>query len=74
MKVTLKIEKNGSVLYEHAHQISDAASFGKACSDAWMLLQNQRTARSPSIGALYDELNDQLLGKFDGARLRVTKA
>ena len=74
MKVNLKIEKNGSILYERAHQISDAESFGKACSEAWMLLHNQRMARATSIGALYEELNDQLLGEFDGARLRLTKA
>lgn len=74
MKVNLKIEKNGSLLYERVHQISDAESFGKACSDAWMQLHNQHMARATSIGALYEELNDQLLGEFDGALLRLTKA
>jgi hypothetical protein len=74
MKVRLKIEKDRTVLYEHAYDIADAESFGKACSHAWMQLREQRFARATSIGALFEELDDQLLDELNGARFSFTKA
>jgi hypothetical protein len=73
MKVRLTIHKDSSVLYEHACDISDAETFGKACSQAWMQLREQRLARATSIGALFEELNDQLLDELNGAKLSLTK-
>ena len=74
MKVRLKIEKDHAVLYEHAYDISDAETFGKACSHAWTQLREQRLARATSIGALYEELDDRLLDELHGARFSLVKA
>jgi hypothetical protein len=73
MKVKLKIEKDRAVLYEHAYDIFDAESFGKACSHAWMQLRERRLARATSIGALYEDLDDQLLNELYGASLSLSK-
>jgi hypothetical protein len=73
MKVRLKIEKGDIVLHEQSYDISDAASFGKACAHAWTQLREQRLDRATSIGALFEHLNDQLLDELDGASFRLTK-
>jgi hypothetical protein len=73
MKARLKIQKDHVVLYEHAYDISDAESFGKACSHAWVQLREQRLARATSIGALFEELDDQLLDELYGAKFSLLK-
>lgn len=73
MKVMLKIEKDGVVLHEHSYSIFDAESFGKAFSDAWTQLHEERSTHATSIGALIEHLNDQLLEVFDGARISLTR-
>lgn len=73
MKVRLKIEKDKGVLYDHAYDIRDAETFGKACSDAWKQLREQRLSRATSIGALYEELDDQLLDELYGAKFSLSK-
>ena len=73
MKARLKIQKDHVVLYEHAYDISDAESFGKACSHAWVQLREQRLARATSIGALFEELDDQLLDELYGASFSLLK-
>jgi hypothetical protein len=74
MKVRLKIEKGHTILYERVHDILDAESFGKACSNAWVQLREQKLAHATSIGALYDELDDQLLDELSGAKFSFAKA
>jgi hypothetical protein len=73
MKVRLKIEKGDVVLYEHAYDISDAETFGKACAHAWMQMREQRLTRATSIGALFEELDDQLLDELYGAEFSLSK-
>jgi hypothetical protein len=74
MKVRLTIEKDRATLYEHAYEISDAESFGKACANAWMQLREQRFARATSIGALFEELDDRLLDELYGATISLARA
>lgn len=73
MKVRLKVEKDNAVLYDHAHDIRDAESFGTACAHAWRQLREQRLNRATSIGALYEELDDQLLDELHGAKFSLSK-
>jgi hypothetical protein len=73
MKVRLKIEKDNPVLFDQAYEICDAETFGKACSRAWVQMRQQRFARSTSIGALFEELDSQVLGELDGANLRLSR-
>jgi hypothetical protein len=74
MNVNLKIRRNGSLLYERPYDIRDAESFGRACADAWTQLREQRLAKTTSIGALYDELDDELLEGLLGAEISLSKA
>jgi hypothetical protein len=74
MKVKLKIEKDGAPLHEHVYDISDSESFGKACAQAWLQLREQRLARATSIGALYEELDYQLLDELIGAQFTLLKS
>jgi hypothetical protein len=73
MKVRLKIEKGDMVLFEQAYEICDAETFGRACSHAWAQMRERRLARATSIGALFEELDNQVLGELDGANLRLSK-
>jgi hypothetical protein len=74
MKVKLRVKRDGAALYEGVYDVSDAASFGKACADLWDRLQEQRLAGATSIGALYDELDDRLLGELLGAEISLSRA
>lgn len=74
MNVCLQIRRNGSLLYEHAYDIRDADSFGRACADVWTQLRDQRLAKTTSIGALFDALDDQLLEDLIGAEISLSKA
>jgi hypothetical protein len=74
MKVRLTIEKDRKTLYEHTDDVWDAESFGKACANAWMQLREQRMAHATSIGALFEELDDQLLNELSGASISLARA
>jgi hypothetical protein len=74
MKIRLRINKAGTLLYEGAYTVSDAESFGRACADAWTHLREQRLAKATSVGALYENLNEQLLDDLQGAEISLSKA
>jgi hypothetical protein len=74
MKVKLRIHKHGAALCEGSYDVSDARSFGNACSDAGTKLQEQRLARASSIGALFEELDERLLDELYGAEISLSKA
>jgi hypothetical protein len=73
MQVRLRISKDHAALYEAGYDISDAASFGAACADAWAKLRERHLARATSIGALMEELDDNVLDQLDGATISVEK-
>ena len=73
MRVKLKICKNDGVLYEGIYDISDAKSFGAACAHAWNQLREQRLAKTTSIGALFDALDERLLDELEGAEISLSK-
>jgi hypothetical protein len=74
MKVKLQVRRDGAELYEGTYEVSDAASFAKACGEIWNGMQEQRLAKATSIGALLDQLGDQLLEELLGAEIRVSRA
>jgi len=74
MKVKLQITKDGTSLYAGAHEIKDAQSFGKACSDAWQQLRQAQLNRETSIGAVMEHVNDSVLNQLDGSTITITRA
>ena len=74
MKVKLRIHKDRAALYEGIYDVSDAESFGRACADIWNQLRERKLATATSIGALFDELNEQLLDELYGAQISLSKA
>lgn len=73
MNVRLQMRKDGSALYEGIYDIFDADSFGRACADAWAQLREQRLAKTTSIGALFEALDDELLDGLIGAEISLSK-
>ena len=74
MNVNLKIRKGPTALEEGTYDIYDAESFGKAFADLWTRLREDRLAKATSIGALYDQLHEQLLDELCGAQISISKA
>ncbi len=74
MKVKLTIERGDVTLFEDRYDIFDAESFGRACSQAWMQLREKRAAKATSIGALFEELDSQLLQELLEAKIKMSKA
>jgi hypothetical protein len=73
MQVRLRISKDRATLYEAGYDISDAASFSAACADAWAKLRERRLAQATSIGALMEELDDNVLDQLSGAQISLQK-
>lgn len=73
MKLKLRISKDDSVLYEGRYDIFDADSFGRACEDTWLQLRERRLAKATSIGALFEALDDELLGDLVGAEIGLSR-
>jgi hypothetical protein len=74
MKVKLQIMKDGRSLYAGLHDISDANSFGGACADAWLKLQQEQFAKESSIGALMEHLDGDVLDRLNGAQISLELA
>ncbi len=74
MKTRLRIQKDGQPLYEGIHDISDAASFGAACSSAWSTIREQKFAHATSIGALLDTFDERLLDEMLETEITLSKA
>ncbi len=74
MLIKLRIKKDGTAWYEGTYDVVDAASFGAACADAWARLREQKLQRAPSIGALYDTLDEHLIDELQGAEISFAKA
>lgn len=74
MQVKLRIHKDGAIIYEGTYDVSDADSFGAACSRAWMELRERRFAKASSIGALFENLDERLLDNLYGAEISLSPA
>jgi hypothetical protein len=73
MRVNLSIRCKGLILYEAVNEISDAESFGRAFADLWSQLQNRRLQEATSIGALMEELNEDVLGELNATEIALEK-
>jgi hypothetical protein len=74
MKVRLIIRaRNGIALYEGAHEIVDAESFGGAFADVWARVHDRQLQKSSSIGALMEEINEGVLEDLDSAIIDFQK-
>ena len=73
MKVTLRITKDGISIFAGTYDIADADSFGKACADAWLKLQQERLDKESSIGALLEHINDNVLDQLNGAHISLDR-
>jgi hypothetical protein len=73
MRVKLSISRKGQILYEAVNEISDAESFGRAFADVWSQLQDRRLQKATSIGALMEELNEDVLGELNATEIALEK-
>lgn len=73
MKVNMRIMKDGVQLYAGSYDVSDAESFGAACSDAWSKLRQEQFDRETSIGALMEHLDGDVLELLSGAQIRLER-
>ncbi|MBZ0147577.1 MAG: hypothetical protein K8F62_08570 [Pseudorhodoplanes sp.] len=74
MKTRLRIRKDGQPVYEGIHDISDADTFGAACSSAWSTLREQKFAQASSIGALIDTFDQRILDEMLETEITLSKA
>ncbi len=73
MKVKLRIQRDGSSLFEGTYDVTDSESFGRACADAWDQMRTQRLGNASSVGALMEMLNQNVLELLQGAEIHVSK-
>jgi hypothetical protein len=65
--------KNGTALYDGAHEIVDAESFGRAFADVWARMHDRQLQKSTSIGVLMEALNEGVLEDLEGAEIGLQK-
>ena len=73
MEIRLQVKKGRTLLYDGVHPVTDAESFGAACSEAWVKLRERRLAGATSVGALMEMLNQDVLEEFAGAEITIRK-
>ena len=71
MKLKLLATRNGIAIYSGVHTVSDAESFGVACSDLWQKLTEQKIATARNVGAMYDALADSMAVDLMGVRIEL---
>ena len=69
MRLKLSLRKEGAVLYEGVHEVTDAETFGRAFASVWTQMQDRRLQKTTSIGALMEVLNEDLLEELNGAQI-----
>jgi hypothetical protein len=72
MKMRLRIQRSGAVLYDGVHEVSDADSFGRAFAGAWTHMLEQKFNKASSVGALFDALDERMLEELYGAEIRLS--
>jgi hypothetical protein len=74
VRTNLRISRHGSLLFEGTYEISDADSLGRACSDAWALLLQNRVAKATSVGPAVDMLDQAVREDLNGTQISFAKA
>ena len=73
MKLALHITRAGTALYAGIYDITDAATFGQACADAYTKLMQEQLHKERNIGALMEDVAAEA-SVLDGALIRVERA
>lgn len=71
MKLKLLVSRNGIPLYSGVYPVSDAESFGVACSDLWEKLTALKIATARNVGAMYEALEDSMAVDLKGLRIEL---
>jgi hypothetical protein len=71
VQLKLSVTRRGTPIFAATYQVSDAGSFGAACSDIWEKLNERKIAKASSIGALYDSLEDSKAADLRGLRIEL---
>lgn len=74
MKVKLRIEKEGTLLYEGVHEIIDQDTFAAAFGKVWQGMRQNRLEATTVVGELMAILNDEVLDQLHGAEISIEKA
>jgi len=73
MKLALRITKSGTALYAGIYDVTDAATFGKACADAYAKLMREQFQRESNVGALMENVENEA-SLLDGALIGLERA
>jgi hypothetical protein len=71
MKLKISVTRGKTPICEGIYSVSDAESFGAACSDIWEKLNERKVAAAENIGALYDSLEESRASDLRGLRIAL---
>jgi len=74
VKIKLELEKGEGIIAAHTFDVRDAQSFGDACRDMYMRLEQRFLGESANVGELMDMAGECVAQELDGVELRFTKA
>jgi hypothetical protein len=72
MKLTLRITRTGTALYAGIYDVTDAATFGQACADAYLKLMQEQFRKERNVGALMEDVAAEA-GVLDGVLISVER-
>ena len=71
MKLKLAVTRGKVSICQGIYDVSDAESFGAACSNLWEKMDQRKVAAAKNIGALYDSLEDSKADELRGLRIEL---
>lgn len=71
MKLKLAVTRGKVPICQGVYDVSDAESFGVACSNLWEKMDQRKIAAARNIGALYDSLEDSKTDELRGLRIEL---
>lgn len=74
MKMKLELTKAGKALVAETFEVSDAESFGRACTELWMRLEKRGFDRTTSVGEFMERAGDSVARELDGSSLAFREA
>jgi hypothetical protein len=73
MKVQLQVIRNDKTLCVGTYDIDDSDSFTRAFADVWQQLRRKQLDQEPSIGAVMENLADDVVSQLDGMAITIQK-
>ena len=71
MKIKLAVKRDKLPICQGVYDVSDAESFGAACSNLWEKMEQRKVAAAKNIGALYESLEDSKAAELRGLRIEL---